>query len=281
MNNKYNSLKQHLQKIGFDINIEFYKELKDMVNHCTKNNDIEGLVEYFKNLQNCGGYALQLPINIYSPTLDNNFSFEERVLRILQLYPFVRLLGNTTLREKEYIVLYRAENVGFGHHFVKIVNNKATQKNNHGLPFDFSEWDDIWESKSEAVFAVRKQEYRTEEEKELPQCTNDFRLDEEFIYLMDENNNRSLYTTKAKKPKSFSSIVKETIKSKKSSFIHRGKKYYLKLKKDNTKIIYICNEKGIIGQIDSDDTIQIDLNKIYCFQPQIPISIKTDIDFLK
>jgi len=164
MDNNYNSLKQHLQKLGFDINIEFYKELKDMVNHCTKNNDIEGLVEYFKNLQNCGGYALQLPINIYSPTLDNNFSFEERVLRILQLYPFVRLLGNTTLREEEYIVLYRAENVGFGHHFVKIVNNKATQKNNHGLPFDFSEWDDIWESKSEAVFAVRKQEYRTAEE---------------------------------------------------------------------------------------------------------------------
>ncbi len=33
MDNNYNSLKQHLQKLGFDIDIEFYKELKDMVNH--------------------------------------------------------------------------------------------------------------------------------------------------------------------------------------------------------------------------------------------------------
>jgi len=56
MDNKYNSLKQHIQKLGFDIDIEFYKELKDMVNNCTKNNDVEGLIEYFKNLQNCGGY---------------------------------------------------------------------------------------------------------------------------------------------------------------------------------------------------------------------------------
>ena len=55
--------------------------MKYIVNHCTKNNDVKGLVEYFKNLQNCGGYALQLPINIYSPTLDNNYSFEEYAYR--------------------------------------------------------------------------------------------------------------------------------------------------------------------------------------------------------
>ena len=113
---------------------------------------IERLTEYFFNNRiNCGGYALQLPIKIYNAF---NYSFEERVLRILELYPFVRLLGDTQLKEEEYIVLYRAEDTGFGHHFVKIYNNKASQKNSDGVPMNFTEWGEDWENEQEAVFAV-------------------------------------------------------------------------------------------------------------------------------
>ena len=275
MGNTYESFKQKLRDYGFDIDIESYDNLKTIVSQYAKNNDFDGLLEFLNQLQNCGGYALQLPIKIYNAF---NYSFEERVLRILELYPFVRLLGDTQLKEEEYIVLYRAEDTGFGHHFVKIYNNKASQKNSDGVPMNFTEWGKDWENEQEAVFAVLKQEFRTREDKELPQCNYDLFLDDELLYLTDENNEVELYRGECAKPKSFSDRIEETINCQKNTFIYRDKSYVFKIESDNPRLIYIFDENGsLIGQFDIADinhTIKADLNTIYGFQPKKTIIIE-------
>lgn len=101
--------------------------------YCAEKDDISSLEHFMKQKQNCGGYALEIPICIYS---DNKLTFEEKVLRILELYPFTRLLSNTELNKNEYIVIYRAgEN---GHHFIKIDDNGCTiDKHECNLPVEF------------------------------------------------------------------------------------------------------------------------------------------------
>lgn len=68
--------------------------------------------------------ALQIPICIFS---GDNYTFEEQILRIITLYPFVRLLSDTELKEEEYVVIFRLGKSG--HHFIRIdENGNATDK---------------------------------------------------------------------------------------------------------------------------------------------------------
>ena len=76
--------------------------------------DLNGLIHYISQLQNCGGYALEIPTCIWPV---KEYTFEEKVLRILELYPFVRLLSTGEIKDNEYVVLYRAKEGG--HHFYK------------------------------------------------------------------------------------------------------------------------------------------------------------------
>ena len=69
--------------------------------------------EDFNFYINCGGYALEIDTCIFPGEND----FEKDVSSILELFPFVRLIGDTKLQEDEYLVLFRASKNG--HHFIK------------------------------------------------------------------------------------------------------------------------------------------------------------------
>ena len=265
--------KKHIRDLGFDIDPE-NKYVKELIESCVPKNDIKSLEHYMKQCQNCGGYALQLPICIFS---GDKYSFEEKVLRIMELYPFVRLLSDTELKDNEYIVEFRAQ--GMGHHFIKIdQNGEAKEKDGCGLPREFKKWDNL-EDAPEAVFAVLKQEYRTKEMKDLPQCNKDMFLNLD-AYEVEDEYGTYIDTKKAKKPMTFNDKLEEAYNNKKSSFIYNNKMYYLKINKDDPELIYICNEREILGEVcvDGKDFL-IELNEekkneVFGFEPSIPIRIK-------
>ena len=129
---KYDNFKKHIKEIGFDVDIESYPKLKENVEYFAKKDDIKGLEHYMNQCQNCGGYALQIPICIFS---GNDYTFEEQVLRITELYPFVRLLSDSELKNEEYKVIFRAGKTG--HHFIRIVEKllKPSNQNIQHLPW--------------------------------------------------------------------------------------------------------------------------------------------------
>ena len=59
--------------------------------------------EDFNFYINCGGYAFEIDTCIFPGKND----FEKSVSSILELFPFVRLVGDSQLKEDEYLVLYR------------------------------------------------------------------------------------------------------------------------------------------------------------------------------
>ena len=275
MSLEYKDLKEYVKKLGFDIDIEAYSKLKENIKYYTENKDINGLENYMKQIQNCGGYALQIPICIFS---GNNYTFEEQVLRITELYPFVRLLSDTELKEDEYVVIFRSGKTG--HHFIRIdENGNATEKNECNLPRNFQGWGTL-EHDSEAVFAVVKQEYRPEEMKKLPQCNRDMFLDQDAYYQIEEDGYKDIIKKKAVNPITFSDRLKAAYISKTSSFIYRGKTFYLKINKNDSEIIYICDDTEILGEFYTDgNEFIIELNnkkknKIFGYEPSKPLVIQ-------
>ena len=97
--------KKHIKDLGFNTDLD-YKIYQDALKYFIDKDDLNGLVAYMSQIQNCGGYALEIPVCIWPV---NNYTFEEKVLRIMDLYPFVRLLSDSELKEDEYIVRYRAQ----------------------------------------------------------------------------------------------------------------------------------------------------------------------------
>lgn len=76
--------------------MEFEKELREKLQR-------EG--GDFNRIINCGGYALKIDTCVFPGECD----FDTKVSSILELFSFVRLLGDTKLQEDEYLVLFRAE----------------------------------------------------------------------------------------------------------------------------------------------------------------------------
>lgn len=272
---KYEYYKEHIKELGFDIDIEDYPKLKEAVEYYSEHEDINGLEHYMKQCQNCAGYALQIPICIFSGC---KYTFEEQVLRIMELYPFVRLLSDTKLRENEYIVKFRSGKTG--HHFIRIdENEKATEKNECNLPREFHGWGTL-ENDSEAVFAVVKQDYRSDEIKNLPQCNRDMFLNEDAYYEIEENGYKGIRKKEAKKPITFKERLQDTYNNKINSFSYQNKNYYLKTDKNDPEIIYICNENEVLGELYSDGSnFIIELknekkNQIFGFEPSKPVNIR-------
>lgn len=272
---EYEDLKDYIKKLGFDIDIEAYAQLKEAIEYYNKNKDINGLEHYMKQIQNCGGYALQIPICIFS---GNNYTFEEQVLRIIELYPFVRLLSDTELKEEEYVVIFRSGKTG--HHFIRIdENGNATDKHECNLPGSFQGWGTL-EHDSEAVFAVVKQEYRSETIKNLPQCNKDMFLDQDAYYEIAKDGYQDIRRKKATKPMTFRDVLQEAYNNKTSSFLYQGKTFYLKINKNDSEIIYICNDTEILGEFCTDgDEFVIELNnkkknKIFSYEPSKTLKIK-------
>jgi hypothetical protein len=198
----------------------------------------------------------------------------------LKLYPFVRLLSDTELKENEYIVKFRAGKAG--HHFMKIDDNgNATDKHECNLPGKFQGWGNL-EHDLEAVFAVMKQEYRSDDIKYLPQCNKCIFLNQDAYYVIEEDGYKDIRMREATKPLTFNDILREAYKKQKSSFIYNNKTFYLKINNNDSEIIYICNESQILGQFytDGDDfIIELDdekKNNIFGFQPSKPIQIRTE-----
>ena len=275
MSLEYESLKEHIKKLGFDIDIEIYTKLKEAVEYYTENKDINGLEHYMKQIQNCGGYALQIPICIFS---GGNYTFEEQVLRITELYPFVRLLSDTELKEDEYVVIFRSGKTG--HHFIRIdENGNATDKHECNLPGNFQGWGTL-EHAPEAVFAVVKQEYRSEAIKDLPQCNRDMFLNEDAYYKIEEDGYKSIRKKKAAKPITFRDRLQNAYNNRTSSFPYQGKTFYLKINKDDSELIYICDDAEILGELCTDgNEFIIELNdkkknKIFGYDPSKPLEIK-------
>lgn len=275
MSSQYEFFKEHIKKLGFDIDIDAYKKLKEAVEYFSKNQDIKGLEHYMKQVQNCGGYALQIPICIFS---GDNYTFEEKILRILELYPFVRLLSDTELKENEYVVVFRAGKTG--HHFIRIdENGKATDKNECNLPGNFQGWGNL-ESDSEAVFAVVKQEYRDKSIKDLPQCNIDMFLVEDAYYQVEKDGYRVIEKKDANKPITFEDRLREAYSNRTSSFTYQGKTFYLKINKKDSEFIYICDDIEILGELCTDgNEFIIELNdkkknKIFGYEPTKHIVLK-------
>lgn len=275
MNINIEEAKKEIKKLGLDIDLES-KICKEAIQYFTEKEDLQGLIDYISKIQNCGGYALEIPTCIW-PVID--YTFEEKVLRIMELFPFVRLLSNSKLKENEYVVMYRAEKGG--HHFIKINdNNEIVEKNEYRFPQKFNGWGTLQNS-PEAVFAVVKQKYRDENIKNLPQCNRDMYLDMN-AYEYTENGYTDIMRKKAEKPATFERILIETYNNKISSFIYNNKKFYLKIGKDDKELIYICDEKEIFGTVCADgETFIIELdeekqNKIFGFQPDNPILLETE-----
>ena len=268
-------IKKYLKDLGFDLDTDGYEKTKKVVEECAKTDDINSIENYMKQCQNCAGYALQIPICIFSGC---KYTFEEQVLRITELFPFVRLLSDTNLKENEYIVKFRSGKTG--HHFIRIdENGKATEKNECNLPRDFQGWGTL-ENDPEAVFAVIKQDYRSDEIKNLPQCNRDMFLDEDAYYEIEADGYKDIRKREAKKPITFKEKLQEAYNNRNNSFSYQNKEYYLKTDKNDPEIIYICNDTEVLGELCTDgNNFILELNnekknQIFCFEPSKPIEIK-------
>ena len=105
---------------------------------------------------NCGGYALKIDYPVFP--CGNNFS--QMVTRVLDEFPFTRLLGETDLKDDEYLVIYRARKEGgFGHHFIRVDDDGIVREKDGAKPYKiFEGWNNWLEEDDvcEAFFAVKK-----------------------------------------------------------------------------------------------------------------------------
>ena len=164
---------------------------------------------------NCGGYALEIDACVFK----FDIPFENAVTSLLEEVSFIRLLGNTPLGDDEYIVKYRAGEK-LGHHFVKIRDGIATEKNACSEVRKFTDWADSLKDCPEAVFAVKK-------EHDIQLRRNDIVLDE---------------------GKDFDDIINEAYKNKQNNFTYHCQNY--SLKKDNkSNSIYIYSDNREVGEL--------------------------------
>ncbi len=177
----------------------------------------EYLERDFNQRINCGGYALELDACVFK----HNISFEKAVSSLLEQVSFIRLLGNTKLQDDEYIVKYRTGD-DFGHHFIKIKDGVATEKDAASEVRAFEDWPENLQNVPEAVFAVKKD--------------HDFQLGYKNINL--DNG------------KDFDDMVNEAYNNKQNNFEYHCQNYSFK-KDENNIYIYseINNELTRVGEL--------------------------------
>lgn len=198
---------------------------------------------------NCGGYALEIDNCVFP------FGYKDinkDVSCILNNFPFVRLLGNTKLKEDEYLVLYRATSNGFAHHFIKVEDDcNITEKNGSDPVKKFRNWPESMNTPM-VVFAVKKNHQNF-----------DYHLSDIKVYKDKDLN--------------FEESVEKALKYKQNLFSYRGNDYTLK-KDKNGGIVIVSNEKYIGNALydGKDLDIEIDkdmLNKINKLSPLKKLNI--------
>lgn len=202
----------------------------------------------FNQAINCGGYALKIDTCIFPGDCD----FDTKVSSILEIFPFVRLLGNTELEAEEYLVLYRAE--GGGHHFIRIEEDgTVVEKEGAQKPQNFRGWG-ILENAPEAVFAVKKE------------------------HDMDYFSKMKHIGIPTKTAMNFEQTIWQAMQNRNNTFTYHGHDYILKKSDDET--VYICSDDEIIAEMltnGEDYDIEIREGKqayVSNTQPKKPIIIK-------
>ena len=192
--------------------------------------------ENFNFYINCGGYALEVDTCIFPAENDGN-NFERSVSSILELFPFVRLLGDTKLQEDEYLVLFRASKNG--HHFIKQVDDGTfVEKEGGHAPKKFVKWSESFENSQEAEFAVKK--------------------DHDIEYF-DKYGSIIIPIETAK---NFEETVIHTIQNMQNTFEYHN--HTFQLKKSDEGIIYVCSMGKIVAQVLIDDKdYDIEIKKEY------------------
>ena len=120
--------------------------------------EVENAAENDFNFKiNCGGYALKIDKCVFP----DGKNFSQSVTRILEEFPFTRLLGNTTLSDDEYLVIYRANDDGNGgHHFIRVDSDGVVREKDASNPVQiFEAWPEVMKQSNskEAIFAVKKE----------------------------------------------------------------------------------------------------------------------------
>ena len=174
---------------------------------------------------NCGGYALEIDSCIFPREND----FERNVSSILELFPFVRLLGDTDLKDDEYLVLYRCSGeLEEGHHFIKRTEDGSfSEKCGGNAPQRFEDWHKTFRNSPEAAFAVKK--------------------DHDMGFFSKQ---RTIMLPIAG-AKNFEESVVQAIKNKQNTFEYHNHMY--QLKKTSEGIIYVCSNEKIVAQVLIDD----------------------------
>jgi hypothetical protein len=182
----------------------------------------------FDNSVNCGSYALEIDQPIYP------FGYTDvnkNVSCILNNFPFVRLLGDSQLKDDEYMVLYKANSAGYGHHFVKVdETGKLTEKDGSKPVGDFTDWSKNLDS-DVAVFAVKKKHNN-------------------FGY---HQNDIRQYSTK---DVCFSDSLSRAIAARQNFFSYRGTKYSLK-KDEHGAIIVVANGQLVATSLKDKDHLSL------------------------
>ena len=105
-------------------------------------------------------------------------------------------------------------------------------------------------------------------------------LNEDAYYQTEEDGYKDIIKKKASKPVTFEDKLRDAYNNKTSSFIYQGKIFYLKINKNDSEIIYICDDEEILGEFCTDgNEFIIDLNakkknKIFGYEPSKPLLIK-------
>lgn len=184
----------------------------------------EELEILFNQRVNCGGYALEIDACLF-PTKKGNF--EQIVSGLLEKFDFLRLLGDSNLKEDEYIVVYRANKEG-GHHFIKILDGHITEKNECNGIQEFHDWPKELIMAPQAVFAAKKE--------------HEIALDNSpsiFIGQILGND--------------FEETVKKAILNGNMNFLYHNHEYYFERNSNSGKCGFVCSNGRIIGEIILED----------------------------
>ena len=177
----------------------------------------------FNDAINCGGYALKIDEEVFP--FPQSKSFAEDVSTIMERYPFVRLLGDTKLKEDEYLVIYRSTR-NYGHHFIRVDDDGIVrEKESANPPGIFNGWSDVLKDSEEAIFAVKK---------------------EHKMFGYDRGRTK-------KNGLDFEDTVIQALTTKNNNFTYHGHEF--SLKKSSRDEIFVISDNSIVANIltDGDD----------------------------
>ena len=198
----------------------------------------EHLEVIFNQRVNCGGYALEIDACIFPAY---NCSFDEIISGLIERFPFIRLLGDTELLEDEYLVAYRANDIG-GHHFVKIFDGNATEKNDCHEIRKFNGWSRSLQNSPQAVFAVKKSHDIEIKDKEGEQ---------KLSLMLDDI-----------KGKDFEATVEQAILNVQMNFSYHQHEYNFVKNNEEAGRAFICSSGRVIAEVVVDDgECVVDINE--------------------